>query len=540
MERGETGPGRDAYDLPKRPSAGSGRHGGGPGGPGVPAARPYESADGYPGPLPERGDQERTETVEGPVGEDDYGLLMRRPGEMPSRRQRLRQPGGPRPRHPGRFPPSGPSNGGVPNGTWPTNGVETYGAWPAESARPNGGRPGPGTANAGASGDGVPGGGPLDGQAPGYHYRLPNGRRIPPAAYRMYRSQTAGGSAGQGPAPEPYGGWNRRAPDPYGEGPYDGRNRQDLGPDPQAGQPEPYGGWNRRAPDPHGQGWGRSTADADPRAGGWNRQEVWERQGGAEPGRGGADGWNRQEGRERQGGAEPGRGSADGWNRQGAGTDPRAGGWNPQGGRPGAQPGQGAGGTRGYGGAAGGIPPVHERARTAGRLSGPDGLEPGGLAPEADASGPVIRQRETALPDKRPLGAAQPVASIAPDGLESFARDLRALRAKAELEYPEMAETSHYTMKTLASAAGGLRLPTLPVAVAYVRACGGNVAEWEERWQKLATTITVESAKKHRPEGEEQEPADASAEPLPVTQAPEADSGEVYVITSAKPRQPGW
>ncbi len=72
------------------------------------------------------------------------------------------------------------------------------------------------------------------------------------------------------------------------------------------------------------------------------------------------------------------------------------------------------------------------------------------------------------------------MASIAPDGLEAFARDLRALRAKAELDYPEMAEVSHYTMKTLVSAAGGLRLPALPVAVAYVRACGGNVfPEWE-------------------------------------------------------------
>jgi hypothetical protein len=140
------------------------------------------------------------------------------------------------------------------------------------------------------------------------------------------------------------------------------------------------------------------------------------------------------------------------------------------------------------------------------------------------------------------------VASIAPDGLESFARDLRALRAKAELEYPEMAETSHYTMKTLASAAGGLRLPTLPVAVAFVQACGGSVAEWEERWQKLATTITAEAAKKRRLDGEEPgktlEPADASPYPLPAAppaaQAPDADSGEVYVITSAKPRQPGW
>jgi hypothetical protein len=165
-----------------------------------------------------------------------------------------------------------------------------------------------------------------------------------------------------------------------------------------------------------------------------------------------------------------------------------------------------------------------------------------------EGGGPVIRQRETGVPDKRPLGATQPVASIAPDGLESFARDLRALRAKAELEYPEMAETSHYTMKTLAAAAGGLRLPTLPVAVAFVRACDGNVPEWEERWQKLATTITAEAAKKRRQDGDEPadtlEPADASADPLPAVpptpQAPDADSGEVYVITSAKPRQPGW
>jgi hypothetical protein len=159
----------------------------------------------------------------------------------------------------------------------------------------------------------------------------------------------------------------------------------------------------------------------------------------------------------------------------------------------------------------------------------------------------VIRQRETAVPEEHPAAAASAV-SIAPDGLESFARDLRALRAKAELDYPEMAETSHYTMKTLVSAAGGLRLPTLPVAVAYVRACGGNAAEWEDRWQKLATKITADAAKKRRGDGEERqglpEPADPPA--LPELPAPPAvqeavpEPGEVYVITSAKPRQPGW
>ena len=161
----------------------------------------------------------------------------------------------------------------------------------------------------------------------------------------------------------------------------------------------------------------------------------------------------------------------------------------------------------------------------------------------------MIRQRETAVPEDRPGGPAEPVASIAPDGLEAFARDLRALRAKADLDYPEMAETSHYEMKTLAAAAGGLRLPSLPVAVAFVRACDGNVAEWEERWQKVAEKITADAAKKRRNDGEETaeplEPADAPAALEPprkpaAAPPPDPDGSEVYVITSAKPRPPGW
>jgi hypothetical protein len=182
----------------------------------------------------------------------------------------------------------------------------------------------------------------------------------------------------------------------------------------------------------------------------------------------------------------------------------------------------------------------------------------------SEPPGPVIRQREAAVPEEQAAEAGQPVASIAPDDLEAFARDLRALRAKAELDYPEMAEISHYTMKTLVAAAGGLRLPTLPVAVAYVRACDGDVAEWEERWQKLATKITAEAAKKRRNDGEDDQatpelaelPAVAGEPPalgasapgspalgasVPGSSEPEAGgAGEVYVITSAKPRPPGW
>jgi hypothetical protein len=168
--------------------------------------------------------------------------------------------------------------------------------------------------------------------------------------------------------------------------------------------------------------------------------------------------------------------------------------------------------------------------------------------PASGPVGPVIRQRETTVRQERPTGATQSVASIAPDGLESFARDLRTLRAKAELDYPQMAEVSHFTMKTLASAAGGLRLPTLPFAVAYVRACGGDVAEWEERWQKLAGKITADAAKKRGSEGEEQappEPADPPAIPEPpaaaaAAQEPNPDPGEVYVITSARPPRAAW
>ena len=102
----------------------------------------------------------------------------------------------------------------------------------------------------------------------------------------------------------------------------------------------------------------------------------------------------------------------------------------------------------------------------------------------------MIRQRDSALPDPPP-NAKGPIAAIENDNVGAFARDLRVLRSKAGLDYPDMAEKSHYTMRTLASAAGGLRLPTLPVLIAYVKACGGDVAEWEERWGKL-----VKSGKK--------------------------------------------
>jgi hypothetical protein len=418
VERGDTGLGRDAYGPPRRPRPDDRR-----------AYRPEDATD----PAGEAGP--------GGPRDDEYGHLLRRPGEAPPYR-RMYQPGRARMRPPGRFAPPA----GNPADRFPPNGAPA-GAGPVNGAPFNGGP-----------------GGPM----PGRQYRMPNGRRVPPGADRLYRPQAPwapGGTRGRGDYP---------------------------GPSSAPGQSPPAGAWVRpprpaQSPGgpPHGAGEGPQAYGGPPGA----------------PGFPGGPGFARG-----PAGSRPeGRG---GWGKLGA---------------PGAQTPRGIHG--------GPVPP-----------------ESGSPVGSAGTAGPLIRQRENAVPGERPVGRAQPAVSIAPDGLESFARDLRALRAKAGLDYPELAEVSHYTMKTLVSAAGGLRLPTLPVAVAYVRACGGNVAEWEERWQKLATKISADAAKKRRGDGGGHQalpgPADTPAisEPpaQPAVPDPGSGSGEVYVITSAKPRQPGW
>ncbi|AUI60210.1 hypothetical protein B1H26_39665 [Amycolatopsis sp. BJA-103] len=69
----------------------------------------------------------------------------------------------------------------------------------------------------------------------------------------------------------------------------------------------------------------------------------------------------------------------------------------------------------------------------------------------------------------------------------NFAFDLRTLRGKAgSPSYRELARRAHYSSTTLSDAAGGRRLPSLEVALAYVRACGGDVDEWTRRWHAVA------------------------------------------------------
>ncbi len=135
--------------------------------------------------------------------------------------------------------------------------------------------------------------------------------------------------------------------------------------------------------------------------------------------------------------------------------------------------------------------PDLSRSRRAGSRTSPD-RRPDNPRP-AEHHRPAERPDQPAKPGTALALRNEPTPKRKATGPEAdlaeFAKDLRDLRTEAGLGYPEMAELSHYTMKTLASAAGGLTLPTLPVMAAYVRACDGNVAEWEDRWHRLSDTV---------------------------------------------------
>ena len=136
VERGDTGLGRDAYGPPRHERD---RRGYGPG--------PYPSDDGYPA---------EDDDAAGPgrqAEDDEFGQLLRRPGEMPPRQPRIRQPGRPQP---GRYSPSAPPNGSAGHA----------------------GMPGPGMPGGGLPGSGGPGSGVPHGPAP--HGGPAGKRRVAP------------------------------------------------------------------------------------------------------------------------------------------------------------------------------------------------------------------------------------------------------------------------------------------------------------------------------------------------------------------------
>jgi WD40 repeat protein len=71
-----------------------------------------------------------------------------------------------------------------------------------------------------------------------------------------------------------------------------------------------------------------------------------------------------------------------------------------------------------------------------------------------------------------------------------FAADLRQLREQAgSPTYRQLSTRAHYSVATLSEAAGGRKLPSLAVTLAYVRACGGDPDSWAARWREVTTGI---------------------------------------------------
>ena len=87
------------------------------------------------------------------------------------------------------------------------------------------------------------------------------------------------------------------------------------------------------------------------------------------------------------------------------------------------------------------------------------------------------------------------------DDQARFLADLRALRDSAAIGYDELAARAHYPSDVLKEAENGPGLPGLPILTAYVRACEGDVLDWEERWRRLNPELPEDPDLPVRPAG---------------------------------------
>ncbi|WP_461011639.1 nSTAND1 domain-containing NTPase [Streptomyces capparidis] len=85
------------------------------------------------------------------------------------------------------------------------------------------------------------------------------------------------------------------------------------------------------------------------------------------------------------------------------------------------------------------------------------------------------------------MGRREKPVDPAAGPVQRFAFELRKLRQEAGgPTYRAMARDAGYSVAALAAAASGEKLPSLPVALAYAEACGGDRGEWERRWRAAA------------------------------------------------------
>ncbi|MEU4726014.1 helix-turn-helix domain-containing protein [Nonomuraea dietziae] len=93
------------------------------------------------------------------------------------------------------------------------------------------------------------------------------------------------------------------------------------------------------------------------------------------------------------------------------------------------------------------------------------------------------------------MGRRESPVDPAAGPVQRFASELRDLRQEAGgLTYRAMAKRAGYSVTTLSQAAAGERLASLPVVLAFVKACEGDVSTWERRWQQVADELARERA----------------------------------------------
>jgi tetratricopeptide (TPR) repeat protein len=101
--------------------------------------------------------------------------------------------------------------------------------------------------------------------------------------------------------------------------------------------------------------------------------------------------------------------------------------------------------------------------------------------------------------------------------LQRFAYELRQLRKAAGLDYRHLGRQAHYSSTTLSEAAGGEKLPSLEVALAYAEACGGDRQAWKADWEAVAAKL---------------------APPPEETAEAETQAGDVAIAGGVFPREP--
>ncbi|WP_018567298.1 WD40 repeat domain-containing protein [Streptomyces sp. PsTaAH-124] len=90
--------------------------------------------------------------------------------------------------------------------------------------------------------------------------------------------------------------------------------------------------------------------------------------------------------------------------------------------------------------------------------------------------------------------------------LVRLAGALRELRTEAgRPTYRELARLAGFSSSTLSAAAAGRQLPSLPVLLAFVRACGAEPGPWEERWRATAAELCGEDSAEEEAPGDRQQ-----------------------------------